>query len=184
MCLQTFEGHSGTVTSVDFSPDGNTILSGSADNTLKLWSLEGVCLQTFEGHSGTVTSVDFSPDGNTILSGSADNTLKLWSLEGVCLQTFEGHSGTVTSVDFSPDGNTILSGSGDGSMRVWSQKSSREAMRLYSRGEEWYSFDLASERAKGTPLSWRLPTLYDAEGEPFTIDRLAGFEPYGYEQGV
>ncbi|MEI2579535.1 WD40 repeat domain-containing protein, partial [Scytonema sp. PRP1] len=74
-------GHSNSVFSVVFSPDGKTIATGSCDNTVKLWNLNGQDLQTFKGHSNSVTSVVFSPDGKTIATGSEDNTVKLWNLD-------------------------------------------------------------------------------------------------------
>jgi len=67
--LNTLEGHSDGVTSVNFSPDGQTIVSGSLDNTVKVWDVKiGSLLNTLEGHSDGVTSVSFSPDGQTIVS--------------------------------------------------------------------------------------------------------------------
>ena len=101
------------VTSVAFSPDGNTVVSGSFDITIKLWDVStGVALQTWTGHTYYVTSVAFSPDGNTVVSGSSDNTIKLWNVSsGVVLQTWTGHTSNVNSVAFSPDGNTVVSGS-------------------------------------------------------------------------
>jgi WD40 repeat protein len=90
--LRTLEGHSGEVTSVGFSPDGATVVSGYSEDTVKLWDARsGSLLRTLEGHSVAVTSVAFSPDGTMVVSGSADNTLKLWDASnGDCLDTFTG----------------------------------------------------------------------------------------------
>ncbi|KAM3104714.1 TIR domain-containing protein, partial [Phormidesmis sp. 146-33] len=105
------KGHRGWVHSVSFSPDGKTLATGSYDNTVKLWDLQGRELQTLKGHSERVNSVSFSPDGKTLATGSYDNTVKLWDLQGRELQTLKGHSSYVTSVSFSPDGKTLATGS-------------------------------------------------------------------------
>ncbi len=75
-------GHSSSVISVAFSPDGKLALSGSEDNTLKLWEVaSGRELRTFKGHSNSVLSVAFSPDGELALSGSWDSTIRLWNIQ-------------------------------------------------------------------------------------------------------
>ena len=102
-----------------FSPDGQTIASGSWDKTVKLWSRDGKLLNTLKGHDAYVSSVVFSPDGQTIVSGSWDKTVKLWSRDGRLLNTLKGHDVYVRSVVFSPDGQTIASGSEDKTIKLW-----------------------------------------------------------------
>ena len=78
---QILVGHRGMVSAVAFLPDGRRALSGSYDNTLRLWDLEtGETLRTFEGHTSGVSAVAVLGDGRA-LSGSDDNTLRLWDLE-------------------------------------------------------------------------------------------------------
>ena len=66
----TLKGHTGSVLSVAFSPDGKRIVSGSEDETLKVWdAVSGQVTLTLKGHSSSVNSVGFSPDGKRIVSG-------------------------------------------------------------------------------------------------------------------
>lgn len=76
---------------------GNRIVSGSDDNTLKVWSaVTGKCLRTLVGHTGGVWSSQMSEEGNIIISGSTDRTLKVWDAEtGLCKHTLYGHTSTV-----------------------------------------------------------------------------------------
>jgi WD40 repeat protein len=79
--LRTLTGHSGEVKSVAISPDGQTLVSGSADKTIKIWRLDtGELLQTLTDHSGAVNSVALSPDGQLLASGSSDKTVKIWQV--------------------------------------------------------------------------------------------------------
>src|SRR5690606_33174830 len=104
------EGHTDSVTSVAFSPDGTKVLTGSIDNTAKLWDAStGTEIRTFAGHGSSVLSVAFSPDGTRLITGSDDLTAVLWdAVTGAEIRTFAGHVFGVRSVAFSPDGDQVL----------------------------------------------------------------------------
>lgn len=91
---KVLKGHDDhVITCLQFS--GNRIVSGSDDNTLKVWSaVTGKCLRTLIGHTGGVWSSQMS--NNIIISGSTDRTLKVWNADnGQCIHTLTGHTSTV-----------------------------------------------------------------------------------------
>uniref|UniRef100_A0A8C2PNB7 F-box/WD repeat-containing protein 7 n=1 Tax=Cyprinus carpio TaxID=7962 RepID=A0A8C2PNB7_CYPCA len=96
---------------------GNRIVSGSDDNTLKVWSaVTGKCLRTLVGHTGGVWSSQMRD--NIIISGSTDRTLKVWNAEtGECIHTLYGHTSTVRCMHLHE--KRVVSGSRDATLRVW-----------------------------------------------------------------
>jgi WD40 repeat protein len=119
--------HMGAIHRVTFSPDGNLVLSGAGDQTVRLWDVDtGRCLRVLEGHSYRVWSVAWSPDGCRAASGAADHTVRLWDVEtGRCVRVLEGHSDGVLSVDWSPDGCRAVSGAADDTVRLWDVETGR-----------------------------------------------------------
>ena len=86
---QILRGHTEDIFSVALSQNGKTIVSGSQDNTVRVWMMKNqggsrkfVHHQTLRGHSGNVISVRLSEDANTIFSGSIDHKLKIWEKSG------------------------------------------------------------------------------------------------------
>src|SRR5512142_3058903 len=66
-------GHSAPVHSVAYSHDGTRVLSGSGDNTMKLWdAASGREMITFSGHTSEIESVAFSPDDSQVVSCGID----------------------------------------------------------------------------------------------------------------
>ena len=119
--LDLFTGPT-SVSNVAFSPDGNTLATGSWDDSMiRLWDVAtGQLKSTLMGHGDRVYSVAFSPDGTTLASGSEDQTVRLWYVATEQLKTIlEGHTDAVNSVAFSPDGNTLASGDWEKSVRLW-----------------------------------------------------------------
>jgi WD40 repeat protein len=115
-----FDGHTGSVLSVAFSPDGNTIISGGKDMKARLWNLQGEELAVYSGHTKEIWSSSFSHNGQYILTGSKDSTARLWDLKGNTLQVLKGHRKDVSSVSFSPDDQLILTASDDSTAKLWS----------------------------------------------------------------
>ncbi|MEZ2319871.1 MAG: AAA-like domain-containing protein [Microcoleus sp.] len=128
----SLEGHSSSVRSIAFSPDGKTLASASFDSTIKLWNLEiQKPIATLTGHSNLVNSVAFSFDGLTLASASDDNTIKLWNVQTQKpIATLTGHSNLVNSVAFSPDGLTLASASSDNTIKLWDLQSQKPIATL------------------------------------------------------
>jgi serine/threonine protein kinase len=113
--------HSASVKSLAISADGQILVSGSTDKTLKAWNLvTGEEIHTFCGHGDSVLSVAISPDGEILASGSADRLIGVWNLKTRRnIQFLGGHSGQVMSVVFHPKNKRLFSGSGDKTIKVW-----------------------------------------------------------------
>jgi WD40 repeat protein len=116
-----FTGHTGTVWTLDISPDGTTIASGGDDAVIRLWNTStGQIEKTLQGHQRTVWDVKFSPDGKILASGSFDKTLRIWNVEdGKQIQILTHHTQAVVALAFSHDGKKLVSTSDDKTIRVW-----------------------------------------------------------------
>jgi WD40 repeat protein/uncharacterized caspase-like protein len=111
--------------SVAFSSDGQLVLAGYFDNTVKLWETEsGELLHTFTGHSREVKSVAFASKDTHVLSSSRDGTIKLWEIQTRRLvRSINAHAGEVSSVTAMPGGKHIASSASlanDVDIRIWS----------------------------------------------------------------
>jgi WD40 repeat protein len=103
------------VISVAITPDGQRVVSASADNTLKVWDLNsGKKLKTLTGHTSAIRAVAITLDGQRAISGSYDNTLKVWDLKsGQVITSFNG-DGALRCCAVAPDGVTIVAGEESG----------------------------------------------------------------------
>lgn len=115
------EGHSAAVLSVAFSPDGALVASGSVDNSVRMWQVNGgALLHTLRGHPFPVRAVRFSPSGALLATGSTDGIIRLWSVADSSLKfSLEGHAGWINGLAFSRDGQTLVSSAQDFTVRIW-----------------------------------------------------------------
>ena len=97
---------------VGFPPDGARAVTGSYDNTLKLWSVrDGKEIATMTAVTATRCSrIAVSAEDGTIASGSDDGEIRLWDgRTGRFLRTLANQGGYVGALSFSPDGKRLLS---------------------------------------------------------------------------
>ena len=132
-----YDGHVFGVNSVEFSPDGKTLASGSDDATIRLWNAQnGEHLMALEGHTDIVSSIVFSPNAFTIVSASREG-IRFWRTRtGEGLRTIQGHIPHVFSVAFSPSGDSFVSGGIDRTIKLWDARTRqvRQRFRGYTAG--------------------------------------------------
>ena len=126
-------GHSGPVYASDFSPDHRFLLSSSADQTVRLWSLASRSnVVVYPAHHYSIWDVTFSPVGYYYATASCDTTARLFSTDRtVPLRMFVGHLSDVLVVKFHPNSNYIATGSSDRTIRLWDVQSGH-CIRLFS----------------------------------------------------
>ena len=128
-------GHSDSVNSVAYSPDGQLLASGSSDRTIKVWRQDGTFIKSLaipydsNNQLTNVRSVAISTDGTLIAAGVEQynastqtefGAVQLWRiLDGQLARNFTGYGQVVNSVAFSPDGQFLASGSSDRSVKIW-----------------------------------------------------------------
>ncbi len=157
-------GHTDAINSVAFSPDGTRLVSGSSDNTVKLWDVSTeTSIAAFE-HSDSVFSVAFSPDGMTLASASQDNTVILWDISTETNVAILEHGDWVHAVAFSPDGKPLASGADYGTVKLWEMPTGKNIATLMTGHRAWVSVlafspdgtKLASASGMGEVLLWNL----------------------------
>ncbi len=125
--IRSFDGHSGSVNAVAFSPDGKRAVSGD-HRAIRVWDLEtGKQLARTDEHDDRVMAVAFSPDGKTIATASEDRTVRLWDAATLAVRkVLRGHKWDVRGVAFTHDGKRLVSASRDETLRVWDVASGKE----------------------------------------------------------
>ncbi len=147
--LATYEGHTSTVTAIDFSPDGRRVASGGAApgypqrGEARIWdAATGREICKLPAHGTFVTSVAFSRDGKRLVTGNWDATVRIWDAEnGQQLQLLRGHTSYVWSVAFNPAGTRLVTTGFDGTTKLWAWPSGEEVLTLSVQdGGQWAAF--------------------------------------------
>ena len=128
-------GHGGEIArAAVFTPDGSSLVSGSADGTVRIWDVNllernGI----LRGHERFVYDVDFSPDGEHVVSTAWDGTTRLWSATtGRPAGLLKHDTQIISSVAFSRDGRRVVTVERDRGVTLWDM-ASRKVVRSWSK---------------------------------------------------
>ncbi len=125
-------GHSASVWSASYSPDGKYIVTASSDKTARIWNASTAQpIAKLEGHSASVLSASYSPDGKYIVTASSDKTARIWNASTAQLVTeLSGHAALIWSASYSPDGKYIATASSDKTARIWNASTAQSVAEL------------------------------------------------------
>jgi WD40 repeat protein len=128
--------HSSKVLALALSPDGKTLVSGSADKTVKIWQLNSQTDPlTLTGYSMAINLIAISPDGQYFVASGLESHLRIRNLETGKLIRSINNSSKVTSLAFSPNNELLAVGSEDKMLRLWHIKTGQEIWTFRGHSE-------------------------------------------------
>ena len=153
----SWQAHNNFAWGLSFSPDSQTIASGSVhDSLVKLWDVQtGHLLHQPLQIVKMSWTVKFSPDGKRLAIGQEEGFLELWDVETVTRLAFlEGHSGITQSVAFSPDSQWLLSGGDDRTVRLWDLSTFSEKRQFHGHHRTVWSVAFSPDGQRIASASW------------------------------
>lgn len=112
------------VTSLVFSPTGDTAAAASSEGHIGLWDMASPSVGRLLGLSprcgSTIRQIAYAPDAASIAGACEDGAIRLWNPQHLeSYRTLPGHTGAALAVAFRPDGALLASGGSDGAVNLW-----------------------------------------------------------------
>lgn len=128
--------HGGPVEAVAAFPQGARVVSGSRDETLRIWdAVSGETLAVLAGARLGAYAVAVSPDATRVAAGGKDGIVREWdAASGELLRELTGHFGYVRGLAYTPSGDHLLSSADDATVRVWGDGDEPERILRGHRG--------------------------------------------------
>lgn len=195
--IAQFEGHTGGVMSLCFSPDRGLLASGSQDGTGRVWALTGSASgerSVMRQHGDLFPALTFFPNSRMIAAGSGSPNGLVWvfditnSLPQVTA-VLRGARGAIHALAVSSDGRLISAGGDDYTVRVWepgtsSRCEARTILTGHTSGITAMAFSpdsmsLASASGDGTVRVWTLGRIRSSERAVLTHENEVAAIAYG-----
>lgn len=137
---QVLAGHRETVDQLALLPDGR-LVSGSGDQTVRIWDLAHGTSRVLEGHGHAVSALLVADGGRTLLSASLDGTVRVWDLAAsggeAPLRILKGEQGgAVLAMALAPDGNLLATAGADHLVRLWDWRQGRQLAALAGHADQ------------------------------------------------
>jgi WD40 repeat protein len=157
--LKELAGHKKEVMAVDFSHNGQQLVTGSADGTIKEWDTNtGQLVRTINAHDGWVRTVAYNHNSTLIASGGDDGKINIWNRSTGQLQnTIIAHSKWLENLSFSPDGRYIASGGHDNYLLIVNSNTGQ--IVFSSPKQDYYVLSTAFDPSGKTLISSVLNSL-------------------------
>jgi WD40 repeat protein len=160
----TLSGHAGPVLAIAFSPAGRTLVTASADRSIKVWATEdGRLLRTFSHHLEAVNALAFRPltangaetPPSSCASASDDRTVRIWQPDiGRMVRIIRQHRGPVFALAYAPDGRSVFSAGKEGIIRRFDADSDT-LLSEWSEHTDWiYAFAISNDGSRLASGDW------------------------------
>jgi WD40 repeat protein len=118
--INTLEGHSGWINSLDVSKDGGLIATCADDYTVRVWRMfDAKEIQNIDEGMSIISEISFSPINDNLIWSERNGSIRVRSIEGYWVQKFNENDVPASSIAVSPDGSVIVSGHFNGDIKLW-----------------------------------------------------------------